>query len=139
IAGATMVSGGAPGSGTNLLLRTPTSINKSTFPLVVVDGVILSQSFSASTADLEALDIESVEVVKGAAAASLYGSRAANGVIQIRTRRGSNLADGQTQITLRSELGMNELSNKIKWATRHYYRVDDQGRYVDAGGNVLFP
>src|SRR5690606_37318310 len=45
IAGATVVAGGAPGSGTNLLLRTPTSINKSTFPLVVVDGVILSQSF----------------------------------------------------------------------------------------------
>ncbi|HLV26181.1 MAG TPA: SusC/RagA family TonB-linked outer membrane protein, partial [Gemmatimonadales bacterium] len=137
IAGATMVGGGAPGSGTSLLLRTPTSINKSTFPLVVVDGVILSQSFGASTADLEALDIESVEVVKGAAAASLYGSRAANGVIQIRTRRGAGLADGQTQITLRSELGTNQIANKIKWATRHYYRTNAQGEYVDEFGAVL--
>src|SRR5690606_32996980 len=127
IAGATVVGGGAPGSGTNLLLRSPTSINKTTFPLVVVDGVILSQSFSASTADLESMDIESIEVVKGAAAASLYGSRAANGVIQIRTRRGGGLADGQTQITVRSEVGTNALSGKINWARYHHYRTNEAG------------
>src|SRR5690606_34099342 len=137
IAGATIVGGGQPGSGTNLLLRTPTSINKSTFPLVVVDGVILSQSFGGSTADLESLDIESIEVVKGAAAASLYGSRAANGVIQIRTRRGAGLADGQTQITLRSEMGTNAIANKIDWASHHYYLTNSQGEYVDAGGVVV--
>ncbi|HEX5580815.1 MAG TPA: SusC/RagA family TonB-linked outer membrane protein, partial [Gemmatimonadaceae bacterium] len=139
VAGATVVSSGQPGSGTNLLLRTPASINKSTFPLVVVDGVILSQSFSGSTADLQSLDIESVEVVKGAAAASLYGSRAANGVIQIRTRRGAGLAEGNTRVTVRSEFGTNALANKVNWAQHHYYRTDDQGRYVDANGAVLFP
>ncbi len=139
VAGATVVAGGPPGSGTNLLLRSPSSINKTTFPLVVVDGVILSQSFSGSTADLQSLDIESVEVVKGAAAASLYGSRAANGVIQIRTRRGAGLAEGATRVTVRSEFGSNALANKVNWAQHHYYRTDQQGRYVDTTGAVLFP
>jgi len=86
VAGVSVTPSGQPGSGTNILLRSPTSISKSTSPLIVVDGVILSQSFEGSSADLESMDIESVEVVKGAAAASLYGSRAASGVIQIRTR-----------------------------------------------------
>lgn len=137
IAGVTVVPSGQPGSGTNIMLRTPSSINKSNSPLIVVDGVILSQSFDGSTADLESLDIESVEVVKGAAAASLYGSRASSGVIQIRTRRGANLAEGATRVTLRTEVGNNALARKIKWAQHHYYLVNDQGQYIDAAGTVV--
>lgn len=137
VAGVTVVPSGQPGSGTNILLRSPTSINKSTAPLIVVDGVILSQSFGASTADLESMDIESMEVVKGAAAASLYGSRAAAGVIQIRTKRGSNLAEGTTRITARSEMGSNSLNGKIDWAQYHYYLTDPQGQYVNAAGAVV--
>ncbi len=137
VAGATVVGTGQPGGGTNILLRSPSSINKTTFPLVVVDGVILSQSFGGSTADLQSLDIESVEVVKGAAAASLYGSRAANGVIQIRTRRGSGLAEGNTQVTVRSEMGTNAIANKVDWAQRHYYRTNAAGEYVNAAGAVV--
>jgi hypothetical protein len=53
MAGVTVVPSGQPGGGTNLMLRSPTSINKSNSPLVVVDGVILSQSFDASSADLQ--------------------------------------------------------------------------------------
>ncbi|HEY0994470.1 MAG TPA: SusC/RagA family TonB-linked outer membrane protein [Gemmatimonadaceae bacterium] len=137
VAGVTVIPSGQPGSGTNIMLRSPASINKSNSPLIVVDGVILSQSFTGSTADLEALDIESVEVVKGAAAASLYGSRASSGVIQIRTRRGANLAEGATKVTLRTEIGNNALARKIKWAQHHYYLVNDQGQYVDANGAVV--
>jgi len=137
VAGVSVVPPGQPGSGTNIVLRSPTSINKSNSPLIVVDGVILSQSFGASTADLQSLDIESVEVVKGAAAASLYGSRASAGVIQIRTKRGAQLADGATQITARSELGTNSLAGKIDWAKNHYYMTNANGEYVDANGNVV--
>jgi TonB-linked SusC/RagA family outer membrane protein len=136
IAGVTIVPSGQPGSGTNILLRSPTSINKSTSPLIVVDGVILSQSFDGSTADLESMDIESMEVVKGAAAASLYGSRASSGVIQIRTRRGSNIANGATRITARSEFGVNQLGGKMHWAQFHHYLTNAQGQYVDTLGNV---
>lgn len=135
IAGVTVVPTGQPGTGTNILLRSPTSINKSNSPLIVVDGVILSQSFDASTADLESLDIESVEVVKGAAAASLYGSRASAGVIQIRTKRGAGLPTGPTRITARTEVGMNSLANNKHWAQYNYYMVDSSAStYVDAAG-----
>ncbi|HXG71050.1 MAG TPA: SusC/RagA family TonB-linked outer membrane protein [Gemmatimonadaceae bacterium] len=137
IAGVTVVPSGQPGSGTNILLRSPTSINKATSPLIVVDGVILSQSFGGSTADLESLDIETVEVVKGAAAASIYGSRAAAGVIQIRTRRGGMLPEGTTRATVRSELGSNQLGNRIHWAQQHFYRTNEQGQYVDTTGRVV--
>jgi TonB-linked SusC/RagA family outer membrane protein len=139
MAGVNVVPSAQPGTGTNIILRTPTSINKSNSPLVVVDGVIQSQSFGASSADLEALDIESIEVVKGAAAASLYGSRASSGVIQIRTRRGAGVAEGATNVTVRSEVGSNALSHEVDWAKYHFYRTDAAGQYVDEAGNVLFP
>lgn len=137
VAGASIITPGQPGSGVNILLRTPTSINKSTAPLFVVDGVILASTFGRSSADLDALDIESIEIVKGAAAASLYGSRAANGVVQIRTKRGSGLADGQTRIRVRSEFGSNALANEIGLATHHYYLTNSAGDYVDASGAVV--
>src|SRR4051812_30318099 len=137
VAGVSVTPSGQPGSGTNILLRSPTSISKSTSPLIVVDGVILSQSFDGSSADLESMDIESVEVVKGAAAASLYGSRAASGVIQIRTRRGASNPDGATQITTRTEVGRNELGGKIHWAQEHYYLTNSAGEYVNAAGVVV--
>ena len=136
IAGASMVTGGAPGTGLSLLLRTPTSLNKTTFPLVVVDGVILS-NFTRSTADLDALDVESIEVVKGAAAASLYGSRAANGVIQIQTRRGSGLAEGTTQITARAEVGRSSIARDIERTTHHHFLTNESGQYINTQGDVV--
>ena len=91
-----MIPPAQPGDGVSIQLRTPTSINKSNSPLIVVDGVILSES----SADLNSLDVESVEVVKGAAGASLYGSRAASGVIQIRTSRGNGRRAGTDPVHL---------------------------------------
>jgi TonB-linked SusC/RagA family outer membrane protein len=137
IAGVTVVPSGQPGSGTNIMLRSPTSINKSNSPLIVVDGVIQSQSFNAATADLEGMDIESIEVVKGAAAASLYGSRAQAGVIQIRTKRGGEGVEGATRIVARSEFGTNQLGGKINWAQHHYYQTNAAGEYVDGTGAVV--
>lgn len=63
----------------------PTSVDGDQRPMVIVDGVVVSGDFDL--AELDALDIESIEVIKAPAAAALYGSRAANGVIQITTRR----------------------------------------------------
>ncbi|BAH40850.1 MAG TPA: SusC/RagA family TonB-linked outer membrane protein [Gemmatimonas aurantiaca] len=137
IAGVSVVPTGQAGSGTNIQLRTPTSISKSNSPLVVVDGVIQSASFDAASADLQSMDIESVEVVKGAAAASLYGSRASAGVIQIRTRRGNSLAEGTTKFTVRSEWGSNSLARKVDWAQNHYYYSDANGNYTNAAGQLV--
>ncbi len=133
IAGISTIAPAQPGDGVSIQIRTPTSINKTSAPLIVVDGVILSET----TADLNSLDIESIEVVKGAAGASLYGSRAANGVVNIRTSRGKGLAAGQTRFTLRSELGNNSLVHQLHWAQYHYYRTNSSGEYVNAAGEVV--
>lgn len=130
VAGAQVVQGsGAPGSAPSILLRAPTSINangRSQEPLYIVDGVILS----GGLADINSLDIESVEVVKGAAGASLYGSRAANGVVQITTKRGRN-AGGHTRYTFRSELGKNDIEGSIELAHAHpFLMTADQSQFI---------
>jgi TonB-dependent SusC/RagA subfamily outer membrane receptor len=138
VAGVSVVRGsGQPGSGVSILLRTPTSIESSNSPMFVVDGVILSSTIGGTTVDLESLDIESVEVVKGAAAASLYGSRAAAGVIQITTKRGSNLGLDQTQLKVRSEYGTNQLPHKIPVSNHHHYLQASNGDWLDLNGNVV--
>lgn len=114
---------GRPGVAPQVILRGPTSINgagRSQEPLYIVDGVALS----AGIADLNAADIESVEIVKGAAASTLYGSRAANGVIQIATRRGS--LDG-VRFTARSEYGRNDIESDFGIARNHPYLLDETG------------
>ena len=133
IAGVMSLPPAQPGDGVSILLRTPSSISKSNSPLIVVDGVILSEN----SADINALDIESIEVVKGAAGTSLYGSRAGAGVIQIRTSRGSDLAVGQTRFTARSEYGMASLAKNIEWAQYHPYRTNANGEYVNTAGAVV--
>jgi TonB-linked SusC/RagA family outer membrane protein len=100
---------GQPGSTPEVMLRGPTSINaqgRSQQPLFVVDGVVLNVG---SFDELGGLDIESVEVVKGAAGASIYGATAANGVIVIKTKRGAN-QEG-VKITARTEYGFSDLNS----------------------------
>jgi TonB-dependent SusC/RagA subfamily outer membrane receptor len=75
--------GGAPGQQVDLLLRGDNVLNVSASPLILLDGIIMQ----GSLADINVDDVESMEVVKGAAAAALYGSRAGNGVIAITTKR----------------------------------------------------
>ncbi|MCH7576025.1 MAG: SusC/RagA family TonB-linked outer membrane protein [Candidatus Marinimicrobia bacterium] len=141
IAGVKVIRGsGRPGSSASVQLRGSTSINasgRSQEPLYIVDGVILSAG--ASMADIDARDIETIEVVKGAAGASLYGSRAAQGVIQINTSRGKNLALGQTRITFRSETGTNDLPNRIDLVQYHTWKLNAAGEFVDKDGNVVDP
>jgi len=133
VAGARVIQGSQPGSGVSILMRTPTSVNRETAPLMVVDGVILA----SSSADISTMDIESIEIVKGAAAASMYGSRAAAGVVQIRTRRGSTLNVDQTRFTLRSEYGVSDIPRPIPTAQHHNYLMDAQGNYLNAQGATV--
>jgi len=102
-------SSGRPGTTPEVLMRGPTSINaqgRSQSPLYVVDGVVLNVG---SLDELGGLDIESVEVVKGAAGASIYGATAANGVIVIKTKRGAS-QDG-IKFNARTEYGINDLNS----------------------------
>ena len=134
---------GSPGSGASIRLRGSTSIIGDQSPLIIVDGNMVETSL----ADFNVDDIENIEVVKGAAAASLYGSRAGSGVIVITTKRGANLTKGRTQITLRNEFGVSSLAKKIDLAEHHPYKLaadNDQYPYTkyegvnyDEEGNVL--
>jgi TonB-linked SusC/RagA family outer membrane protein len=138
VAGVTVVQGsGRPGAPPSILLRGPTMLDASgrdQEPLYIVDGVILGSSL----VDLDALDIQSVEVVKGAAAASLYGSRAANGVIQIRTKRGTTMADNQVRYTLRSEYGQSDLASipEDLLTEVHNYAVGADGLFIQEDGST---
>lgn len=135
VAGAMVVQGsGRPGSAPSVLLRGPKSIDasgRSQEPLYIVDGVILGSSI----VDIDALDIEEIEVLKGAAAASLYGSRAANGVIQITTRRGRSAAASDIRYTARTEYGQSDLPGSFPLLMTHPYQLSPDGtQLVDADG-----
>ena len=138
VAGATILkASGAPGSGVYVQLRSPVSQFQSNSPLYVVDGVFLNSQQSVTTADIESMDIEKIEVIKGAAAASLYGSRAAGGVISITTNRGRNLSLGATQFQVRNEVGFNQFARNLQKPTHHNFRINDAGQYVNAQGVVV--
>ncbi|GAP68812.1 TonB-linked outer membrane protein, SusC/RagA family [Bacteroidales bacterium 6E] len=92
---------GAPGSGSDIQLRGVKTIFGSSNPLIIIDGVQTELGLS----DVNAEDIESIEVLKGAAASSLYGSRAANGVVSIMTKRGSSVSAGEVVVDYRIESG----------------------------------
>ncbi len=94
---------GAPGSESDIQLRGVKTIFGSSNPLVIIDGVLTT----GGLADINAQDIQSMEVLKGAAASSLYGSRAANGVISIISKRGNSIQSGKTEFNVRSEYGQN--------------------------------
>src|SRR5437660_12118952 len=89
--------------------------------LIVVDGTITHYSL----ADISPQDIDRVEVVKGAAASSLYGSNAANGVVQIFTKRGQGLPDGKVSVTVRNEYGQSVRPKLIPITHAHPYLTAD--------------
>lgn len=142
VAGVTIQRGsGEPGSGVNVLLRSPTSIQRNNDPLYVVDGVILGGGpgdDDGGAMDIEPVDIESIEVIKGAAAAALYGSRAQGGVISITTRRGADLAVGQPRFSIRNEYGLTTVATgNVPLAESHGFRTNAAGEYIDEAGNVV--
>jgi len=91
-------NGGAPGGASNLYVRGVSSLTNS-FPLYVIDG-----TFAEDMRHLNPKDIESIEVLKDAASAAIYGSRAANGVVIVTTKRGDD--DGKTRVSLDLRTGI---------------------------------
>jgi TonB-linked SusC/RagA family outer membrane protein len=126
ISGAVIQSNtGTPGGGVSVRLRGTSSIVSGAEPLYIVDGVIVDNNGdqqidfgyrsnpSNRLADLDPNDIERIEVLKGAAAAALYGSRANNGVVQIFTKRGRA---GRTQFTAETRITNSDLPKRIDFA-----------------------
>ena len=124
---------GAPGGGASIKLRGVTSIYGNTQPLFVVDGVFMDNTATSAglnavtsagsggnssaqdnpsnrIADLRTEDIESIEVLKGASASAIYGSKAAAGVIIITTKRGKQ---GKTKVSFSQDLGFVKVSKLL--------------------------
>ncbi len=120
-------AGGAPGGQTALRLRGISSLSGNNQPLFIVDGVYISnvqltngsavasganagreEGGSNRVSDINPEDIESIEVLKGASAAAIYGTRANAGVVIITTKRG---ASGKTTIKLEQDVGFNSIQN----------------------------
>ncbi|MEO8146249.1 MAG: SusC/RagA family TonB-linked outer membrane protein [Bacteroidia bacterium] len=136
VAGANLSSnGGSPGGGMSVKLRGINSISGNGQPLYVVDGVYYDNSAiaaglnavskaanqgsaanqdnpSSRIADLNPEDIEKIEVLKGASAAAIYGSRAGSGVIIITTKKGRN-SGGKPQVSLSQSIGMQTQLRKL--------------------------
>jgi len=114
-----MQSGGNAGQGSAIVMRGPVSLTQSIEPIIYVDGVRLDNSKEAYVTvdaawtgldDIDPADIERIEVVKGAAAATLYGTEASAGVIQIFTKRGKD-----TNIRWNVSTGMGLNSTPLEW------------------------
>jgi TonB-linked SusC/RagA family outer membrane protein len=149
VAGARLLSpNGAPGGEPAIRLRAGISLTSPNAcgaepcpstdvpgPLIIVDGTITRHGL----ADINSEDIERVEVVKGAAASSLYGSNAGEGVVQVFTRRGDRIPDGNLVVTVRNEYGQSFRPKSIPVSLAHPYLVDANGNYVDASGALRLP
>jgi TonB-dependent SusC/RagA subfamily outer membrane receptor len=117
---------GAPGAGISIRIRGSNSFLGGTEPLYVIDGVPFNNSSSGTTPEslggdekqtlnalafLDPNDIESIDVLKDASATAIYGSRGANGVVLITTRKGKV---GKDKVEFNSILGLAEVSKKIR-------------------------
>ena len=130
---------GEPGYAASVQLRGATSINssgRSQAPLYIIDGIIIDPSISGSPmGDISPDDVQSIEIVKGASGASEYGARAANGVIAITTKRGSEIGMGQTRFNYKMEQGYNQLNGSIETNGSHFYKLASDGRFIDIDSN----
>ena len=118
-------SSGQAGSGININLRGNRSINADNSPLILVDCVEYG-----STIDINPSDIESMEVLKDASSTAIYGTKGANGVIIISTKRGKA---GKTKVNLNAYVSVNEPTNipKVMYGEREVRRLLDAKNYKD--------
>ena len=122
---------GDPAGGISIRLRGPSTVLGNSDPLYIVDGIIISNSSNSPVdlggasqnrlVDLNPNDIERIEVIKGAAAAAIYGSRASNGVVQIFTKRGNS---GAPKFNFSTNVRINELRKEIDYNTAPLSWVD---------------
>ncbi|MCP9766275.1 SusC/RagA family TonB-linked outer membrane protein [Lacihabitans sp. LS3-19] len=138
-------SNGDPGAGTNIQIRGANTIGGNTQPLVIVDGVPLSNdnlygsgssrsggvSQQSRLNDLNPEDIESTQILKGASAAALWGSRAANGVLVITTKQGK--LNQKMKISYSAAYSMDEINRKHPMQT--VYGQGSAGKYSPTATN----
>ncbi len=107
IAGLSTTVSNSPSGGTNFLVRGDTSLSGGTAPLIVLDGVI----YYGSLSDINANDVQSIDVLKDASSAAIFGARSSNGVIIVTTKKGR----GKSVINFSSSVGISKLTNHPKF------------------------
>lgn len=136
IAGATISSAsGSPGANVSILLRGINTLQGGTSPLILVDGVEVS---STSLQSLDLNTIDHVEVVQGAASATIYGAQGANGVIQLFTKKGKI---GSTKIDVSSRISFDQPLNigNLHQPYKHSFTTNAQGLILNTNGAILKP
>jgi TonB-dependent starch-binding outer membrane protein SusC len=134
IAGAQISStNGSPGRPTNILLRGINTVNRGTSPMIMLDGI------EVRATDLNSLDlsgIERIEVVQGAAAATIYGAQGANGVIQLFSKKGKM---GKIRIDVSSNVSINTMLNvgNVRKANYHPFTTNTAGDVIGSSGNLI--
>jgi len=145
VAGVSIISNsGAPGAGSTIRIRGGASINGSNDPLIVIDGVPISNGGIAGAANplslINPADIESFTVLKDASSAAIYGNRASNGVILITTKKGQS---GKPVINFTAQVSAGTLPNEAPVLSaaqfRAYVNANDTtsaGKYKSLLGNA---
>jgi TonB-dependent starch-binding outer membrane protein SusC len=134
VAGAQISStNGSPGAALNILLRGINSLNRSTTPMIMIDGLQIGATDFGS---IDVNIIDRVEIVQGAAAASVYGAQGANGVIQLFTKKAKA---GKINIDISSSATTNELLNigNVGKSKFHAFTTNANGEVTSSGGTVL--
>ena len=111
VSGVNVGAQNSPGTTPSILVRGQNSINGSNDPLIVLDGII----YLGSMTDINTDDISTIDVLKDASAAAVYGSRAANGVVVITTKKGKS---DKPMITYTTSVGVNTWQNKFDMMNR---------------------
>lgn len=126
IAGVDIVSSGAPGGASSINIRGARSITASNEPLIVVDGV--SDAVS-DLSEIDPVDIESISVMKDASSTAIYGSRGANGVILITTKKGKS---PKPSVTFKTEFGISQIARTLDvMGTEEFIRYRNDIRQID--------
>lgn len=133
---------GEPGAAQNVIIRGIGSLRSGTTPLYVVDGFVLDNSATGVATNplnfINPQDIASIDVLKDASAAAIYGARAANGVVVITTKRG---VAGKTEVNLSASTAWSTLANQIDVFSADEFRKQVPaagGSLFDAGGNTVW-
>jgi len=140
---------GAPGDGISVTVRGQSTLNSGNEPLYVVDGVpVESNSLSQLNgyeshglnplADINPQDIESIEILKDGSSTAIYGSRGANGVVLITTKRGR---EGKPQINVNLYTGVSNITRKLSVLNATQWRdiIIDTYKNLDAYNNAVNP
>ena len=131
---------GEPGAGQDIIIRGVGTLRSGTSPLYVVDGFVLDNSGNGLATNplnfINTQDIESINVLKDASAAAIYGSRAANGVVVITTKKGKA---GRTQMNFSASTAISTIANKIDVFSAEEFRTivpQIGGSLSDNGANT---